>query len=51
VDVLAIDADAVGLVIRPVKIVPDMTYNVWWDVKPCSINQSIIINTVIAAIM
>jgi len=29
--------DTVGWVIWPVKIVPDMTYNVfWWDVKPYS---------------
>ena len=32
--------DAVGLVIWPVKIVPDMTYNVL-SVKHCSISQSI----------
>ena len=25
--------DTVGWVIRPVKPVPDMTYNVWWDVN------------------
>jgi len=30
----------VGLVIWPVKIVPDITL-LWWDVKPCSINQNL----------